>query len=105
VVSYRVELRTQEIGIRRALGASERRVRRLLLGEVVEMIGIGLVAGSLATLALTGLLQSTLFELSPRDPATLVAAAIVLSAVAMLAGFLPARRASRLDPMVALRRE
>ena len=105
VVSYRVELRTQEIGIRLALGASQHRVRAMLLREMMRLVGGGLVTGAVATLALTGLLRTILFELSPRDPMTLASAAVVLSSVAMLAGFLPARRASRLDPMVALRRE
>jgi predicted permease len=105
VVSYRVELRTQEIGIRLALGANPRRLRAMLLREVLQMLGIGLAAGALATLALTGLLKTILFELSPRDPGTLVSAAVVLTAVAIIAGFVPARRASRLDPMTALRRE
>jgi predicted permease len=105
VVSYRVELRTQEIGIRLALGAHPQRLRAMLLREVLQMVGLGLAAGALATLALTGLLRTILFELSPRDPGTLVSAAVVLTAVAIMAGFVPARRASRLDPMVALRRE
>jgi predicted permease len=105
VVSYRVELRTQEIGIRLALGANPRRLRTMLLRDVLQMVGIGLVGGGMATLAFTGILQTVLFELSPRDPGTLVVAAVVLMAVAIVAGFVPARRASRLDPMTALRRE
>jgi ABC-type antimicrobial peptide transport system permease subunit len=105
VVSYRVALRTQEIGIRLALGATQHGVRALLLREILQMVGIGLVAGTLATLALAGVITSILFELSPRDPGTLLSAAIVLTAVAILAGFSPARRASRLDAMTALRRE
>jgi predicted permease len=105
VVSYRVALRTQEVGIRLALGASERGVRALLLREIVQMVGIGLVVGALATLALAGVLNAMLFELSPRDPATLMAAATVLTGVALLAGFMPARRASRPNPMATLRRE
>jgi predicted permease len=105
VVSYRVTLRTQEIGIRLALGAHPQRLRAMLLREVLQMVFVGLGAGVLATLALTGLLRTILFELSPRDPATLAAAAVVLTAVAVFAGLLPARRASRLDPMTALRRE
>jgi putative ABC transport system permease protein len=105
VVSYRVKLRTQEIGIRLALGAHPQRLRAMLLREVLQMVGLGLAAGVLATLALTGLLSTILYELSPRDPVTLVSAAVLLTAVALVAGFVPARRASRLDPMTALRRE
>jgi len=105
VVSYRVELRTQEIGIRLALGAHPQRLRAMLLREVLQMVGIGLAAGGVATLALTGLLATIMFDLSPRDPGALMSAAVVLTVVAIMAGFLPARRASRLDPMTALRRE
>jgi ABC-type antimicrobial peptide transport system permease subunit len=104
-VSYRVKLRTQEIGIRLALGAHPQCLRAMLLREVLQMVGIGLAAGVLATLALTGLLSTILYELSPRDPVTLASAAVLLTAVAIVAGFVPARRASRLDPMTALRRE
>lgn len=105
VVAYRVRLRTQEIGIRLALGAQPQRLRAMLLRDVLQMVGLGLVAGGFATLALTGILQTILFELSPRDPVTLLAAAAVLSGVATLAGFLPARRASLLNPMHSLRNE
>jgi predicted permease len=105
VASYRVKLRTQEIGIRLALGANPRRLRSMLARDVLRMVGVGLVAGGMATLALTRLLGTILYDLSPRDPATLAVAALVLSSVAIFAGFLPARRASRLDPMTALRRE
>ena len=105
VVSNRVERRTQEIGIRLALGATQQGVRAMLLREILQMVGIGLVAGAVATLALTGLLSTILFELSPRDPETLISAVLVLTGVAVVAGFLPARRASQLDPMIALRRE
>ena len=105
VVSYRVKLRTQEIGIRLALGANPQRLRTMLLSEIFKMVAIGLAAGGMATLALTGLLGTILYDLSPRDPATLVVAALILSGVAMFAGFVPARRASQLGPMTALRRE
>jgi predicted permease len=105
VVSYRVKLRTQEIGIRLALGANPQRLRTMLLTEILQMVAVGLVAGGMATLALTGLFGTILYDLSPRDPVTLLTAAVVLTAVAIMAGFLPARRASLRDPMTALRRE
>lgn len=80
-------------------------MRGMLMKDVVQLLMIGLTIGGGATLLLTGYLESILFELAPHDPATLVAAFAILSAVAILAGYLPARRASKLDPMIALRDE
>jgi ABC-type antimicrobial peptide transport system permease subunit len=105
VISYAAQLRTQEMGIRLALGALPRHVCGLLLGEVARLFGAGLAIGIAMTLLLTRSLQSLLFELLPQDPATLAVAAGLLAAVAVTAGYLPARRAGKLDPMVALRPE
>jgi ABC-type antimicrobial peptide transport system permease subunit len=105
VVAYTVELRTNEIGVRLALGATQQNVRGLLLRDTLPLVGTGLLLGAAGTLALGRLVASILFELSPRDPATLAAAGFVLSAVALLAGYVPARRAGRLDPIAALRQE
>ena len=105
VMSYNVARRRNEIGIRMALGAEQSRVLRMVLGEVSLLIFIGLVAGLAATLATTRYLSSFLYGLSPNDPWTLGSAAAVLAMVAIFAGYLPARRASRLDPMTALREE
>ena len=105
VMSYGVARRTNEIGIRMALGAQNLSVLWLVLREALLLVVIGLVAGVLASLALTKTAESLLYELKPNDPLTIVLATLVLTAVALLAGYLPARRAARVDPMVALRDE
>jgi predicted permease len=105
VMSYGVARRTNEIGIRMALGAQGRSVLWLVLREALVLVVIGLVVGVLASLAVTKTAASLLYELKPNDPLTIVTATLVLMAVALLAGYLPARRASRVDPMVALRDE
>jgi putative ABC transport system permease protein len=105
VVSYNVTRRRNEIGIRMALGAQQSRVLRMVLGEVSILIGVGLAIGLGAALGATRFIVSFLYATKPNDPWTLFLAAAVLAGVAALAGFLPARRASRLDPMNALREE
>jgi putative ABC transport system permease protein len=105
VMSYNVARRRNEIGIRMALGAEQSRVLRMVLREVAILIGIGLAIGLGAALATTRFVESFLYGMKSNDPWTLFSAAAVLALVAALAGFLPARRASRLDPMTALREE
>jgi predicted permease len=105
VMSYGVARRTNEIGIRMALGARSHSVLWLVLREAVVLVVIGLVVGVLASLALTKTAASLLYELKPNDPLTIAMATIVLMMVALLAGYLPARRAARVDPMIALRDE
>jgi predicted permease len=105
VMSYGVARRTNEIGIRMALGARSRSVLWLVLREALVLVGIGLVVGVLASLALTKTAASLLYQLKPNDPLTIGMATIVLMMVALLAGYLPARRAARVDPMIALRDE
>jgi putative ABC transport system permease protein len=105
VMSYNVARRRNEIGIRLALGAEQSRVLRMVLGEVAILIAIGLMVGFVAALATTRLVASFLYGLQPNDPWTLGIAAAMLAMVAAIAGYLPARRASRLDPMTALREE
>jgi putative ABC transport system permease protein len=105
VMSYNVARRRNEIGIRMALGAEQARVLRMVLGEVAILIGIGLAIGLGAAIGTTRFVESFLYGMKPNDPRTLILAAGVLALVAALAGFLPARRASRLDPMTALREE
>jgi putative ABC transport system permease protein len=105
VMSYNVARRRNEIGIRMALGAEQARVLRMVLGEVCLLIFIGLAVGLAATLATTRYVSSFLYGLTPNDPWTLGSAAALLAMVAIFAGYLPARRASRLDPMTALREE
>jgi putative ABC transport system permease protein len=105
VISYTVAQRTNEIGIRMALGAQRTSVVRLVLGEVAILIGIGVVAGVGLTLAGGKAATSLLYGLQPRDPVTLVTAAILLAAIGFAASFVPTHRATRVDPMVALRYE
>jgi predicted permease len=105
VMAYTVAQRTREVGIRMALGAAQGNVIWMVMREVLVLVAIGVVAGVPASLALTKLVQSQLFGLSPHDPATLILATIALAFVACAAGYIPAWRASRLDPMKALRYE
>jgi putative ABC transport system permease protein len=105
VMSYNVARRRNEIGIRMALGAQQSRVLRMVLREVAVLIGLGLALGSAVALGTTRLVESFLYGMKANDPLILSLAAGVLALVATVAGFLPARRASRLDPMNALREE
>jgi ABC-type antimicrobial peptide transport system permease subunit len=105
VMAYAVMRRTREIGIRIALGALRSNVIGMVMREVLMLIGTGLLFGAVLALSLTGLVCSQLFELDPHDPWTLIGAALILTVAAGLAGFIPALRASRVDPMIALRHE
>ena len=105
LISYSVNQRTQEIGIRMALGATTGAVKRKIVGQTLQLTAIGLVIGAAASWALARALEGLLFEVTPGDPRTFLAMIVVLSVVAMIAGYLPARRASAIDPMVALRAE
>jgi putative ABC transport system permease protein len=109
VVSYSVAQRTHEIGIRMALGASSREVLRMVIGQGMKLAGAGMLfglAGAFAvTQALRGLLSDLLFGVSVTDPMTFTAIPLVLLAVALAATYIPARRATRVDPMVALRHD
>ncbi len=103
VISYTVTRQTQEIGIRMALGATMGRVQRQVLSNTLRLAVIGIGLGAAVSLAAAKLIASLLFATSPWDGVTYVAVALALLAVAFVAGYLPARRASRIDPMVALR--
>jgi len=105
IVAYSVTRRTQEIGIRMALGAQPRDVLRLVVGEGARLAGIGVAIGLAASLAVTRLMSSLLFGVEPTDPFTFLGVALLLSLVALAACYIPARRAMRLDPMIALRYE
>jgi ABC-type antimicrobial peptide transport system permease subunit len=105
VMSYDVARRTHEIGIRMALGAQRRDVVGVVLRETMLLVVIGVITGLSAALATTRLITSLLYGLTPNDPLTIGLAGLLLLAVAAMAGYLPARRAARVDPMEALRHE
>jgi len=105
VISYLVGQRTHEIGVRMALGAQRRDVLQMILGQGAKMAFLGVGIGLAASLGLTRLMDKILFGVSSRDPLTMVAVGMTLVAVALLACYIPARRAMRVDPMVALRYE
>jgi predicted permease len=105
VVSYAVSQRTNEVGIRMALGAQRAQIRRLVIGQSAFPVVAGLAAGTLAALAMGRFLKSLLFGISPADPAVVAAATALLTLVALSAALVPAQRATRVDPAVALRHD
>jgi putative ABC transport system permease protein len=105
VISYAVSQRTREIGIRMALGAEPRSVLRLVMGQGFRMTALGLAIGLAGAFMLTRLLASLLFEVTPYDAASFAGVSLLLAAVALLACWIPARRAARVDPLVSLRDE
>ncbi len=105
VLAYTVAQRTREIGLRVALGAAPARVRWLILRQMAVMTLIGAAVGLAGALALGRAAESLLFEISGHDPVTLIAAVVLLGVIALVSAAIPAYRASRVDPMLALRAE
>ena len=105
VLSYTVAQRTREIGVRMALGATPGNVIRDVLSQGLLLTGIGIVIGLIGAFSASRIVQSLLYGIRPTDAITFTAVALILGAVAMAASYIPARRASRVDPMVALRYE
>ena len=104
-MSYAVTRRTHELGIRTSLGASRREIIALVMGHGMRLTAIGLAAGVIASLALTRFLAGMLYGVRPTDPATLAAVTVLLGTITLLACYIPARRATTVDPMTALRHE
>jgi len=105
VISFMVTQRTQEIGVRMALGATRADVLKLITGCGARLVAIGAGTGLLASLLIARLLASLLFGIGPADPLTFIAVVLFLAAVALVATWIPARSAARVDPLVALRYE
>jgi len=105
VMAAGVRRQTREIGVRMALGALPHMIQRLVFAQVGGLVGVGVIAGLAGALATSRVLRSLLFDVSPTDPLTLAGVCVLLVAVATLAGYVPARRAARIDPVEALRAE
>ena len=103
LISYSVAQRTPEIGIRLALGASRKNIFRIILGHGLRLVLVGLALGLVSAFALTRLIRSLMFGVTPGDPLTFIAVSSLLVVIAIAAGGLPAFRATRLDPLRALR--
>ena len=104
-LSYSVQRRTHEIGIRMALGARPAKMVKIIVGQGLKLMLAGLALGFGGAFAVTRLLDTLLFGVTPLDPVTFIAVAVVLSTVALLASYLPARRVTRIPPTIALRTE
>jgi ABC-type antimicrobial peptide transport system permease subunit len=105
LMTYSVQQRTQEIGVRMALGADPNQVRRTVVFQGMQLNLVGVIIGIGCSLALTRLMKSMLFGVKPWDPETIIIVVILLTFVTLVAAYLPARRASRVDPVIALRYE
>jgi ABC-type antimicrobial peptide transport system permease subunit len=105
VISYTVEHRAQEFGIRAAFGAEQNDILRIVLREGIVVLTTGLLLGAAGAFAATRLIAKKLFDIKPMDPATIAAVGIVLTVTALLACYIPAKRATKLDPLSVLRTE
>jgi putative ABC transport system permease protein len=103
VLAYSVAQRTREIGVRIALGATPGTILKMVLGQGLLTVAIGVAIGLAGSLLLTRTMRSMLFEVSPNDPATVVGITLLLVLIAIVASYIPARTATRVDPLIALR--
>jgi putative ABC transport system permease protein len=105
VLTYTVRRRAREVGVRMALGATRGNIVRLMLGHTVTLTAVGVALGVAGALVLGELVAAQLYEVSPRDPLTLSATALILAGVAIVAAWIPTRRATAMDPLITLRAE
>jgi len=105
VMAYSVSQRTRELGIRISVGAKQRDVLRLILGQTLTLAAIGMAGGLVTAIAVTRFAANLLYGISPADPVTFILIAVLLLFVSLVAGYFPARRATKIDPMTALRSE
>ena len=105
VISYGISRRTREIGVRMTLGAGRGDILRIILSQTAKLVAAGVTLGLLAAVFATGFLRTQLFGITPRDPTTFLGVAILLALLALVATYVPAHRATKVDPMVALRYE
>jgi ABC-type antimicrobial peptide transport system permease subunit len=105
LASFEVALRRYEMGVRVTLGASSREIQRMVIGTAIKPVALGIVLGGAVALWSVGLLESFLYDVTPRDPWMLVAVSMALLGTASLAAWIPARRASRVDPLIVMRAE
>jgi putative ABC transport system permease protein len=105
IVAYSVAQRSREFGIRVALGAKPAQIVRMVVGQNLRTVVIGMILGIAVAIPATRMLRGLLFNVQPNDPATFIAIGVVLSVVAMVASYLPARRGTRVDPVVTLKAE
>jgi ABC-type antimicrobial peptide transport system permease subunit len=105
VVSYAVSERTQELGIRIAIGAGKGDLQKMILSQCAKLVGIGLIAGFALSMALSSTLSGLLYDVAPRDPAAFAIAPVLIVLTALAASYFPLRRALRIDPLTAIRNQ
>jgi putative ABC transport system permease protein len=103
IMSYTVTQRTSEIGIRMSLGAEARDIMRLIVGQALKLVGIGILVGVIVALGATRVMTTLLYGITATDPLTFVSICLIIGAIALIASYVPANRATKVDPLVAIR--